>query len=95
MRMNSSSQGEPDYAFGQVMLTLRTAIGLTQTGLGGFLGVSRRAVTDWEAGNSYPKVEHLKRLILLAVQHRAFRTGREAEDVRALWQARAPEGSAR
>ena len=31
--MNRSSYGERDYAFGQLMLTLRTHIGLTQAGL--------------------------------------------------------------
>ena len=32
--MKKSLYGERDYAFGQVMLTLRTHIGLTQAGLG-------------------------------------------------------------
>jgi transcriptional regulator with XRE-family HTH domain len=32
---------ERDYAFGAAMLTLRTAIGLTQAGLADLLGVSR------------------------------------------------------
>jgi hypothetical protein len=36
--VNRSSYGECDYAFGQVMLTLRTNIGLTQAGL--FFGSS-------------------------------------------------------
>ena len=38
--MKRSSYGERDYGFGQAMLTLRTAIGLTQAGLAEFLGVS-------------------------------------------------------
>ena len=84
--MKPSSYRDRDYAFGQAMLTLRTAIGLTQTGLADYLGVSRRAVGDWEAGNSYPKVEHLKQFIALTVQHRVFPAGREAEEIRALWQ---------
>ena len=42
--MKRSSYGEQDYAFGQAMLTLRTALGLTQAGLAEFLGVSRKAV---------------------------------------------------
>ena len=46
--MKPSSYGERDYAFGQAMLTLRTAIGLTQAGLAEFLGVSRKAVGGWE-----------------------------------------------
>ncbi|HEX9616526.1 MAG TPA: helix-turn-helix domain-containing protein [Anaerolineales bacterium] len=48
--MKGSSYRDRDYAFGQAMLTLRTRIGLTQAGLASFLGVSRRAVGDWEAG---------------------------------------------
>ena len=47
--------GERDYAFGQRILTLRTQMGFTQTGLAEHLHVSRRAVTEWEAGSSYPK----------------------------------------
>ena len=58
------SYGERDYAFGQVMLTLRTHIGLTQAGLADQLGVSRRAVAEWEAGSSYPKAHHLQHVDL-------------------------------
>jgi transcriptional regulator with XRE-family HTH domain len=79
--------GEHDYAFGQMMLTLRTTIGLTQAGLAERLGVSRRAVAEWEAGSSYPKVERLKLLIELGVQQQAFSAGHEAEEIRALWRA--------
>ena len=63
---------ERDYAFGQAMLSLRTAIGLTQAGLAEFLGVSRKAVGGWESGGSYPKAEHLKALLTLAVQQGTF-----------------------
>jgi transcriptional regulator with XRE-family HTH domain len=78
---------ERDYGFGQMMLTLRTNIGLTQAGLAERLGVSRRAVAEWEAGSSYPKAEHLKELITLGVRASAFAAGREAEEIRALWKA--------
>src|SRR5947208_4170064 len=78
---------ERDYAFGQLMLTLRTTIGLTQAGLGERLHVHRRAVAGWEAGSSYPKAEHLKELITLAVQQQAWAFGREEEEIRALWKA--------
>jgi transcriptional regulator with XRE-family HTH domain len=74
--MNKSSYGERDYAFGQAMLTLRTNIGLTQSGLADLLHDSRRAVGEWEAGSSYPKAEHLKRLIELGVQQQAFTYGK-------------------
>jgi WD40 repeat protein/transcriptional regulator with XRE-family HTH domain len=85
--MKGSSYREQDYAFGQIMLTLRTKLGLTQTGLAQILAVTRRAVGDWEAGNSYPKGEHLKRLITLAVEHKAFPPGHETDEIRMLWQA--------
>ncbi len=85
--MNRSSYSEHDYAFGQMILTLRTHIGLTQAGLAELLGVSRRAVAEWEAGSSYPKAEHLKQLIALGVQQQAFPAGREAEEIHTLWQA--------
>jgi len=70
-----------------MMLTLRTNIGLTQAGLADLLHVSRRAVSEWEAGSTYPKPEHLKQLIALGVQQQAFPAGREAEEIHTLWQA--------
>ena len=85
--MNRSLYDERDYTFGQRILTLRTQLGLTQTGLAEQLHISRRAVTEWEAGSSYPTTQHLKELIVLGVQASAFPAGREAEEIRALWQA--------
>jgi transcriptional regulator with XRE-family HTH domain len=85
--MNRSLYGERDYAFGQRILTLRTQLGLTQTGLAELLHVSRRAVTEWEAGSNYPKAEHLQQLIALGVQQQAFPAERKAEEIRALWHA--------
>ena len=61
--MRRSTYGERDYAFGQLILALRSAIGLTQAGLSDQLGISKRAVGEWEAGSSYPKATHLKALI--------------------------------
>src|SRR5437763_10175721 len=81
------SYHERDYAFGQLMLTLRMQIVLTQGGLAGLLHVHRRAVAAWEAGSSYSKADHLKELITLAVQQQAFPAGREEEEIRALWKA--------
>jgi WD40 repeat protein/transcriptional regulator with XRE-family HTH domain len=85
--MKRFSYSERDYAFGQIMLTLRTNIGLTQAGLGERLRVSRRAVARWEAGSSYPTAERLKQLITLGVQQQAFPAGRQEEEIRALWHA--------
>src|SRR5437899_6304331 len=66
--MTRHSYHERDYAFGQVMFTLRTSIGLTQAGL----GVSRRAVGEWETGSNYPKAEHLQHFLALCVQQHVF-----------------------
>src|SRR2546426_3116653 len=82
-----SSYRERDYAFGQLILTLRSAIGLTQAGLSDHLGISPRAVGEWEAGSSYPKATHLKALIALAVKEQVFPVGHEEEEIRALWKA--------
>src|SRR3989454_1317273 len=85
--MKVSSYRERDYAFGRVMLTLRTRLGLTETELAEMLGVRRRAVIDWEGGLTYPNVDHLKQFVVLAIERQAWPFGREAEEVRALWQA--------
>src|SRR5260370_40650960 len=81
------SYEERDYAFGQLVLTLRSTIGLSQAALGERLRVSRRAVAEWEGGLSYPKAERLKQLISLGMQQQAFADGREEEEIRALWKA--------
>ncbi len=85
--MKGLSSRNRDYAFGESILTLRLKIGLTQAGLAQLLGISRRALGAWEAGNSYPNIERLKKLIALAIDQYAFPPGHEAEQVHALWQA--------
>lgn len=85
--MKRTSYRDQDHVFGQMMLTLRTAIGLTQAALADVLHVSRHAVGGWEAGQSYPKVDHFKQFIELCIKQQAFVAGREAEDIRALWSA--------
>jgi WD40 repeat protein/transcriptional regulator with XRE-family HTH domain len=87
MPMKHHTYKERDYAFGQVMVTLRAAMNLTQVELAQLLGVSRGAVLGWEAGSSYPKVKSLKRFIALGVQLQVFTAGREEEEIRASWQS--------
>ena len=84
--MSPSSYREHDYSFGQQILVLRTASNLTQSGLAELLGVSRQAVVGWEAGSSRPSPHHLKHLIELCLDHNAFHSGQETEEIRALWQ---------
>ena len=85
--MKESSYRERDYAFGQAMLTLRSASGVTQAGLADRLGVSRQTVVGWEAGSSYPQSHHLRRFIEFCLQQGAFPAGHEAEEIRAFWKA--------
>src|SRR6266700_2804194 len=85
--MKRSSYHEPNYAFGQTLLTLRTTARLTQAGVAEELGVSRKAVGEWEAGLNYPQAAHLRAFIALAVEKHAFPAGREEEEIRTLWQA--------
>src|SRR5260370_9102315 len=80
-----SSYGERDYAFGQMMLTLRTHIGLTQAGLAELLHVSRRAGAEWEAASTYPKAEHLTQLIGLGLHQPAYPAGRVSDAIATLW----------
>ena len=85
--MKGSSYRNRDYAFGQTILTLRSTIGLTQVVLAEQLGVSRKAVGEWEGGLNHPKAEHLQTLIALAVEQGAFSAGHEEEEIRVFWQA--------
>src|SRR5215471_21160191 len=75
--MPRHSYRERDYTFGQAMFKLRSSIGLTQAGLARLLGVSRRAVAEWEGGGDYPKEEHLQHFLELCVQQQVFEPGRE------------------
>src|SRR5213592_1477404 len=83
--MPRHSYRERDYPFGQAMLTLRTSIGLTQAGLAALLGISRRAVAEWEGGSNYPKEEHLQHFIVVCVQQHVFAPERVEEEIRDLW----------
>jgi WD40 repeat protein/transcriptional regulator with XRE-family HTH domain len=83
--MTRHSYHERDYTFGQTMLTLRKRIGLTQASLAGLLGVSRRAVGEWETGLNYPKAQHLQHLIELCVQQQVFAPEQEEAEIRTLW----------
>ncbi len=86
--MRSSYQyRERDYAFGNLCLTLRTRIEVTQGEFARLLGVSERALQSWEGGESYPKLESLKQLIAVCVRHHVFEPFHEEEEIRALWQA--------
>ena len=56
-----SAYGERDYAFGQLILTLHSAIGLTQAGLSAHLGISKRAVGSGKQEAVIPRPATSKR----------------------------------
>lgn len=61
--MKRFSYGERDYAFGQLIVTLRTQLKLTQAELAERLGVSRQAVGNGRLGAVTPKLTTLKTLL--------------------------------
>jgi transcriptional regulator with XRE-family HTH domain len=68
-------------------VTLRTTIGLTRHGLATLLGVSSKAVENWEQGLTSPKAQYLRAFLALCVQASAFASGHEEEQICAFWQA--------
>ena len=76
-----------DVTFADQFVTLRTALGLTQTALAELLGVTDRAIQRWEAGTRSPKADSLKLFLALCIQHHAFQKGHEVEQARTLWKA--------
>ena len=76
---------ERDDAFGRSLLTIRTRLGLTQVSMAEMVGISPQTMMVWEAGTSYPNVKSLRRVIEFAIQQHAFSSGREQEEIRALW----------
>ena len=84
--MNSSSKDqERDSTFGRTLLTIRTRLGLTQSSMAKILDISPQTIMVWEAGTSYPSPNSLRRVIEFAVQQHAFPSGREHEEIHALW----------
>ena len=76
-----------DSPFANQFVTLRTALGLTQSALAEQLGVTDRAIQRWEAGTRSPKADSLKLFLELCIQHHAFPVGHEVEQARILWKA--------
>src|SRR5215510_15073615 len=82
---------EHKFAFGNLLLTLRTRTALTQIAFAEQIGVHRRSVQKWEIGESYPKAEMLQRLIAIFVRQHAFTPGNERAEALALWRQAAQD----
>src|SRR5262249_54352637 len=74
------------YEVGRRLLMLRSRTPLTQADLASLVGVNRRSIHNWEAGEVYPKDDNLRLLIDIFLEHRAFTPGHEREEAQALWE---------
>lgn len=84
--MGSPLYKDRKYEAGQLLLTLRSKIRLTQAELAERVGVNRRSVQNWEAGASYPQEDHLQRLTAVFLEQGAFTSTHEREEAQALWE---------
>ena len=65
---------------------------LSQQGVASFVGVSTAALRNWEAGQSKPTAQNLKRLIELYIAYKAFTEGEEQAEAADLWEAAQERG---
>ncbi|OLE33095.1 MAG: hypothetical protein AUG45_08215 [Ktedonobacter sp. 13_1_20CM_3_54_15] len=82
-----TDQHERENVFGRSCARLRKHMHLTQRELCRLLGLSEQALQQWERGVHSPTVEHLKRLLVLGLQHHAFAPRQEHEEAQQLWLA--------
>src|SRR5437588_3394408 len=87
MKQSHTDHLKGENAFGRSCATLRKRMHLTQRELGRLLGISEQAIGQWERGVRSPTVEHLKRLLALGIQRRAFAPSQEQEEAQQLWLA--------
>lgn len=79
---------EKNYLPHELLQMYRRRSGFTQTELAGLIGLqSRRMIPAWEAGESLPKPDRLKKLIELYLHKNIFIHEQELEEARQLWNA--------
>lgn len=74
-----------DYEFGILIQALRKKAGLTQTELAKLVGVSKRAVLNWEAGDSYPQTNRVRRLVEIFLDKGCFTSQEEHTEAEFFW----------
>ena len=74
-----------DFHFAQLLVTLRKRASLTQEEVALRVGVTERAIGNWEGGSNYPTESNLQKLIELYLDKNAFEPGHEQDEARALW----------
>src|SRR5258706_8990867 len=75
-----------DFAFAKRLLALRKRAGLTQDEVALMLGVTEKAIRNWEGGSNYPTEFNLRKLIELYLDKNVFSSGQELNEARTLWE---------
>ncbi len=75
-----------DFDFAQQLVALRKRAGLTQEDVALRIGLSEKAIRNWEGGSNYPKELNLRKLIEMYLGKNVFASGREQEEARLLWE---------
>ncbi|HEU5227922.1 MAG TPA: NB-ARC domain-containing protein [Ktedonobacteraceae bacterium] len=68
------------------LLALRRKAGLTQEEMADRVGVSEKAIRNWEGGTSYPGLFNLQKLIETLLFNNALTPGHERDEARTLWE---------
>lgn len=74
-----------DFDFAQLLVDLRKKARFTQDEVARQIGVSAKAIRNWEGGSNYPADAHLRKLIELYLHAHAFPSGQEQEQAHTLW----------
>src|SRR5260370_29444524 len=75
-----------DFAFAQLLVTLRKKAALTQETVALRMGVGEKTIRNWEGGINYPSEVNLQKLIELYLDQDVFAPGREPDEARELWE---------
>src|SRR5260370_10481564 len=73
-----------DFDFAQRLVTLRKHTGLTQGEIALRVGVTEKAIRNWEGGSNYPSEPNLQKLIEVYLGKNAFTSGHEQDEARLL-----------
>lgn len=92
LRQESTGRSGDPSRLRDKLLLFNARTGLSQQGLARLVGVSTAALRNWEAGQSKPTPQNLKRLIEIYFEYRAFVEGEEQTEAADLWEAAQERG---
>jgi len=92
LRQESTGRSGDPSRLRDKLLLFNARTRLSQQGIASFVCVSTAALRNWEAGQSKPTAQNLKRLIELYVAYRAFAEGEEQTEAADLWEAAQERG---